>query len=359
MDATQLLINPSTLGRCWSALLGLLSLSPHSTARASTETDESHDTALAQLKHVCRLRSHRRCGVVLVYDLGCCPPWLVRALSLEDISWCWCADTGDRVRLSCRLLLLYFLKYDLVIAAGRLTAVVFFSDCHTICAVAFLFGSGFRFSCARRQKHFVVHSTWLRYWSTWQSRCVTRGFIGVGVSECFILPLPGILLVVSVFFAFFLVFTFAHLFFWQSWFFHCPLANYRYEETASLFKSFGKRPTLSWRESCFVRNWSFTVGFAELTSSCCSQSDCEQDDVKLCFLFSAVWSLRLFLVFALFVLAFVLSLIMFTHTLSVQSSLSFLILCLGMASRSDFRRSTDGKTLRHARRASPACAQAR
>ena len=44
-----------------------------------------------------------------------------------------CVDGG----LTCRLLPLYFLKYDLVIAAGRVFAVVFFSDCHTVCALAF------------------------------------------------------------------------------------------------------------------------------------------------------------------------------------------------------------------------------
>ena len=43
------------LKNCFSSFSILVSLSPHSTARASTERDESHDTALAQLslsKHV-------------------------------------------------------------------------------------------------------------------------------------------------------------------------------------------------------------------------------------------------------------------------------------------------------------------
>ena len=98
---------------------------------------------------------------------------------------------------------------------------------------------------------------------TAECKVTSAGHEVTTVSECFILLLPGTLLIVSVFFAFFLVFPFARLYFWQSWFFHCPLANYRYEETASLFKSFGKRPTLSWREFCCARSFSFTVGFAE------------------------------------------------------------------------------------------------
>ena len=42
-----------------------------------------------------------------------------------DISWGWCVDACDRVRVTCRLLPLYFLKFVLVIAAGRVVAVVF------------------------------------------------------------------------------------------------------------------------------------------------------------------------------------------------------------------------------------------
>ena len=45
------------------------------------------------------------------------------------------------------------------------------------------------------------------------------------VSQCFILPLPGTLLVVFVFFASFVVFPFARLLFWQSCFFSFVLGK--------------------------------------------------------------------------------------------------------------------------------------